>query len=58
MREAMFAACLLVAGAAVTFGLGLASVSLGWVAGGVLFAAWSWMALSPPTEGPSEDDVR
>jgi hypothetical protein len=46
LREVGFAAALLAAGAAATYGASLLSVPIGWVTGGVLFGMWSWLVLA------------
>lgn len=46
MRELIFAILLALAGAAVTVGAALIVTPAGWIVGGVLLAAWSWLVLS------------
>lgn len=48
MREVLFAAALLVAGAFVVVGVALYLPPVAWMVGGLLLAGWSWLILSEP----------
>lgn len=45
MQEAILAVLLAVAGALVVIGVAMWSTAAGFVAGGAMLAAWSWMVL-------------
>jgi hypothetical protein len=48
MREAIFAAVLLAAGALVVLGVALLFVPFAPIVGGLLLAGWAWLVLSAP----------
>jgi len=45
LRDAVFAILCVAAGISITIGVVHLSVAAGWITGGVLLAAWSWLVL-------------
>lgn len=56
MREAIFAAVLLVAAALVVAGVALLCVPAAFVLSGLLLAGWGWLILSAPTTKGGDDE--
>ena len=54
MREAIFAAVLLVAGALFVLGVALLFPPAAFMVGGVLLAGWAWLLLSAPSTSGGE----
>lgn len=54
MREVIFAAVLLLAGAMIVTGVALMSLPVALIIGGVLLAGWTWLVLSAPSPVSAE----
>lgn len=50
MREAIFAAVLLIAGALFVLGVALLFLPAAFMVGGVLLAVWAWLVLTTPSK--------
>lgn len=56
MREAVFAAVLLLAVASIVIGVALVSSALAFIVAGLLVAGWAWLVLSVDGAPPSVGD--